>query len=240
MTSDRTQHVIDAIDGALADDEFPDAMRWSPEPEVVDAPAPFDGSLVWQPPQRYELGALQRHVLTPDLEIVDETSTWRATWAEPALLSPEEVADLQQRMRSRSLWLLPERVTVAPYQERSRAEDEWTIRRQRQWGQSPAPSAIQFAPFSPDPTQVAAISEQLGQAVAALTEWAERAAELVGMTLTEWQRNVLEVALADSRPMAPEAPQLEDPRARALRLRQERSTGPSRDLTRQRRPRQLP
>jgi hypothetical protein len=31
----------------------------------------------------------------------------------------------------------------------------------------------------------------------------------------------------------------EDPRARALRLRRERNTGPSRDLTRQRRPRRL-
>ena len=30
--TDRTQHVLDAIDGALVDDEFPDAMRRSPEP----------------------------------------------------------------------------------------------------------------------------------------------------------------------------------------------------------------
>lgn len=55
MGAERTQHVIDAIDGALADEEWPDAMRWSPDPEAVDdAPAPFDGALVWQPPQRYE------------------------------------------------------------------------------------------------------------------------------------------------------------------------------------------
>jgi hypothetical protein len=43
-----------AIDGALADAEFPDAMRWSPEPETIDAPEPYDGELVWQPPQRYD------------------------------------------------------------------------------------------------------------------------------------------------------------------------------------------
>lgn len=33
--AERTQHVIDAIDGALADEEWPDAMRWSPDPEAV-------------------------------------------------------------------------------------------------------------------------------------------------------------------------------------------------------------
>jgi hypothetical protein len=46
--------ILSAIDGALADAEFPDAMRWSPEPVTAVAPAPFDGELVWQPPQRYE------------------------------------------------------------------------------------------------------------------------------------------------------------------------------------------
>lgn len=47
--------VLSSIDGALADAEFPDAMRWSPEPETVDdAPEPFDGETVWQPPQQYE------------------------------------------------------------------------------------------------------------------------------------------------------------------------------------------
>lgn len=39
--------VLSAIDGALADDEWPDAMRWSPEPEQVDdAALPFDGQHV--------------------------------------------------------------------------------------------------------------------------------------------------------------------------------------------------
>lgn len=42
-----TEDVIRAIDGALADDEFPDAMRWSPDPSsVTDASTPFDGSHV--------------------------------------------------------------------------------------------------------------------------------------------------------------------------------------------------
>jgi hypothetical protein len=48
--------VLASIDGALADAEFPDAMRWSPEPEQVeDLPVlRFDGRIVPQPPQRYE------------------------------------------------------------------------------------------------------------------------------------------------------------------------------------------
>ncbi len=42
--SDRTQHVIDAIDGALDDwDVSGDAMRWRPEPE------PEPTRLTWQP-----------------------------------------------------------------------------------------------------------------------------------------------------------------------------------------------
>lgn len=84
--------VLASIDGALADAEFPDAMRWSPEPETVDdAPVPYDGDLVWQPPQRYEPGDWVReydrdHPIpwmttrrggirygqTPDLVIVDD------------------------------------------------------------------------------------------------------------------------------------------------------------------------
>jgi hypothetical protein len=53
--NDRTDAILASIDGALADEGLRDGMRWSPEPEkVIDAPEPFDGSLVWQPPQSYE------------------------------------------------------------------------------------------------------------------------------------------------------------------------------------------
>lgn len=52
--SDRTGHVLAAIDGALADAELPDAMRWSPDPAKAAAPHPYDGSHVPLPPQRYE------------------------------------------------------------------------------------------------------------------------------------------------------------------------------------------
>jgi hypothetical protein len=52
----RTDAVLASIDGALADEELPDAMRWSPQPEkVTDAGwATFDGDCVPLPPQRYE------------------------------------------------------------------------------------------------------------------------------------------------------------------------------------------
>jgi hypothetical protein len=54
---DDLQAMLDSIDGALADAEFPDAMRWSPDPAgVTDAgPVAYDGELVPQPPQSYEL-----------------------------------------------------------------------------------------------------------------------------------------------------------------------------------------
>lgn len=55
MPDPRTDAILASIDGALADDDLRDGMRWSPQPEqVTDAPEPFDGSLVWQPPQMYE------------------------------------------------------------------------------------------------------------------------------------------------------------------------------------------
>lgn len=55
MDADRTSAVLASIDGALADEDLRDGMRWSPQPEQVEgAPAPFDGVLVWQPPQSYE------------------------------------------------------------------------------------------------------------------------------------------------------------------------------------------
>jgi hypothetical protein len=54
--NDRTDAVLASIDGALADAELPDAMRWSPEPEKAQdtGPLEFDGEVVPQPPQRYE------------------------------------------------------------------------------------------------------------------------------------------------------------------------------------------
>lgn len=54
--SERTDAVLAAIDGALADVDLPDAMRWSPAPgQVYDAGwAVYDGECVPLPPQDYE------------------------------------------------------------------------------------------------------------------------------------------------------------------------------------------
>lgn len=54
---DRTQHVIDAIDGALDDWTVgPDAMRWSPQPTgipLIRASRPRqNGRGIWRPPAR--------------------------------------------------------------------------------------------------------------------------------------------------------------------------------------------
>lgn len=49
--------VLAAIDGALADPEIPDGMRWSPDPAAVPGDPwadRFDGDVVPQPAQRYE------------------------------------------------------------------------------------------------------------------------------------------------------------------------------------------
>lgn len=89
--------------------------------------------------------------------------------------------------------------------------------------------------------QLADLAETFGRNIAPFVEWAERAAAQMGMALAEWQRQVLALVAA----MRPDLtglsiatePDDEDLRDRALRLRRERNTGPSRDRTRQRRPR---
>lgn len=67
MSRDDLDAVLAGIDGALADADLPDAMRWAPDPAgVTDAgPAPYDGSIVPQPPQQYE-----------STELVEAARTW--------------------------------------------------------------------------------------------------------------------------------------------------------------------
>jgi hypothetical protein len=96
--------ILAAIDGALADDEFPDAMRWSPEPETVDdARAPFDGETVWVGPDERRDPVTGRPTpyrwgrgVPADLVIVDEpigTVTRVEETAEGIVVSGELNAD---------------------------------------------------------------------------------------------------------------------------------------------------
>lgn len=227
---DRTQHVIDAIDGALADDEFPDAMRWSPEPEAVKgAPAPFDGSLVWQPPQRYEQAGRPASPAERMLDLLGDDGI--PVGLEHRRQRPVDRFTLDRRRRRQgqepSFTLIDEsHVWVAPA---GTPPDvgEWT-------NVGYLVDEVAFEPRRPTVADWMECFERVGQLFAEMssafsavfTPWSE--------TIEHWRRQY------ECRPMAPERPEPEDPRERALRLRRNRNTGPSRDLTRQRPPRRLP
>lgn len=83
------------------------------------------------------------------------------------------------------------------------------------------------------PEQAQRLLEGLGQAMQPVIQAAQRMAEGMGRTVEEFTQLLAQMM----RPEAEPRPDPEDPRERALRLRQQRHTGPSRDLTRQRRPR---
>ncbi len=85
MTGD-LDAVLASIDGALADDELPDAMRWSPEPErVEDAGAPYaeDRGFPVIPTRRGGVrftvpeGWTPPRGLAPSVVIVDDPIVWR-------------------------------------------------------------------------------------------------------------------------------------------------------------------
>lgn len=91
MTGD-LDAVLASIDGALADDELPDAMRWSPEPGTVEQDPRllrFDGSIVPQPPQEYE----ELLVLRP------LTMSEANAWALRAERSPAEHEEALRQLR---------------------------------------------------------------------------------------------------------------------------------------------
>lgn len=82
------------------------------------------------------------------------------------------------------------------------------------------------------PWQAAVLAQTYGSAF-------REAAEAVSRAMNALPDDVdhLLAAIEGLRPLAPEPAEREDPRARALRLRRHRNTGPASDVTRQRRPR---
>jgi hypothetical protein len=199
--------VLSAIDGALADAEFPDAMRWSPEPETVDAPAPFDGELVWQPPQRYER-------IESDLaRRLDEgvrrsvVDTWTAVSASDPLgdLLRARSAVLRRAERrgpTADLLIFDEVFLVDPvHRAEVRARQQQEAQRiVRSIGEWMADAAEAFA----------AMGEAIGKALASLVPPAAPPPRSLRET---------------------------DPRAYALQLRRTRGTGPDRQVQQQHRPR---
>lgn len=226
--TDRTQHVLDAIDGALADDELPDAMRWSPAPETVDdAPAPFDGTLVWQPPQRCEPAEPTARVVghRPGCSIVHEYS-YRPPSCQCGALD-------RAASRRRS----PARLAYFEY---SASDDD------------PGDSAtwLRLAPAGTSPTaagegtdvlvdEAALMPWQVGVLAAVFGEQLQAVADvlsrLVAVSAEELEAVTRSFLPDVDRPPVDDQP-AEDPRARALRLRQHRPTWPRRPAGEQARP----
>jgi hypothetical protein len=240
--SDRTDHLLAAIDGALADAELPDGMRWSPEPETVKgAPAPFDGTLVWQPPQRYEQAPADpppferpacdappaRYPLTPPW-----VEAQRARRAVEPLFSdhqPSPALDLTWSLRAEAG--LAAAVAAPGQQIAIRAASEAEARRAYQRlrvelmsrDRPPSMREVLLLRMLDNPQETAAA---INRAFEQLIEALRPVVEQIGRNLADLGR-----ALADAIPGGPPpAPAAEDPRARALRLRRQRGTGPDRQI----------
>lgn len=240
--------VLSAIEGALADDEWPDAMRWSPEPErVTDASlVPFDGEVVPLPPQRYEAGdhttpggmyrgrltlrdpddpELRRHGL---VEVVFATT--EAQRAAGRRAADRAEADRQRahaaRVRGRvlaraqrpprgpadDLLLFDESYLVDPaHRDEVRAEHEANLARLREL-------------LTLTPEQL----DRLGDAMRQLGAAAQQAVEQIGRAFVDLAESLHPQLddLVDPRGLPDDGPP--DPKARALWLRQNRSTGPAR------------
>lgn len=219
-----TRHVIEAIDGALADSEFPDAMRWSPEPETVtDAPAPFDGNLVWQPPQRYEPHAAAAALRDRVRELLDANPPLSrpvghpaAIWAAPAGTEPPVIFGETHE------WTAIGHLTDDAVIGFDLPDDDVVIA-------SPnlTPRTLTFS-VGPVP----ALEAQAARFAAAAGLDHERAAAWLQDMIAS-----LTSAMTATARLA-EAPPPDDVRERALRMRQQRNTGPSRPpRNRARRPR---
>lgn len=188
--TDRAQHVLDAIDGALEDWSVSgDAMRWTPEPVGI-APA---HALV---------GGRQYGGLVYDETLYEETCRRRLPGFRGGRIPPPP-----QNGRGCFLpggagttWFISDETHV--WADRSEETTD-LVQRYR--------SAIQ----------------DMVEAIARLFDTVDVAA--IQVTLNE----LLGVDDDQDETVA------EEPRARALRLRRERDTGPSRDLVHQRRPRRL-
>lgn len=137
--SDRTDHVLAAIDGALADDELRDGMRWSPEPaEVTDAyPMPYDGTFVPIPPQHYEDEGLPVAAFGQAFERIAEAL--RPLFDAIATAGQQFVDALPGLLRPRA----PPRTPTSPEEIRARALE---IRRAGHGGPRPAGPERSHAP----------------------------------------------------------------------------------------------
>jgi hypothetical protein len=219
--------VLASIDGALADDEFPDAMRWSPEPETVDAPEPYDGDLVWQPEQRYEQAG-------PILTLPAGYRPARP-WTEQANADPlGDLIRATEALRRRGVDPVTRRPT--PYRWGGHENARCEVR--PVFGGLPVDHLIVDELFLVDPAHRAEVAarreEEARRIVRQLGEWFAGVAEAVSSTVEQIGKAFAAIV---PRPEPPRTLRETDPRAYALQLRQSRGTGPDRQVQRQHRPR---
>lgn len=201
--SDRTQHVIDAIDGALDDwSVSDDAMRWMPEPESEAAPPPFGGSL------ELRGGRLVEH--RPGCSIVHEylnrPPSCQCGALDRAALSLQSPTSWSRQNR------LDTAMGVAVRAAADHARAEQALRE---------------------------MFEDAGAAIEQMVERFRSLADGMGQTMPQLVETLRQLAAAEAAPQP--CSELEGARDRALRLRQERNTGPGRTPAgRQKRPRRLP
>lgn len=267
-----TDAVLAAIDGALADPELPDGMRWSPEPEQAADPAAlaFDGETVPQPPQAYERAALDRALHSEDpwarierVRVAPGRALIDGVLYPPADQGSEWVGVAQPRQQGRaSLSLHGSGLSMSiggqPWEElreRARSWDPDSVAaaastvsglaiRAASEAQAQAfyEAVRQRASSSPlSLSEVLALSlvtdpEGTAGALAGIWEEIARAFAPVAEAIAAAARD-LGRALQAARPLAPEPAEAEDPRARALRLAQQRGTGPDRQIQHRPRPR---
>lgn len=254
--------VLASIDGALADAEFPDAMRWSPEPATVDdAPEPYDGDLVWQPPQRYE-----------EVDLLGRSAPWGdplgcivadppRPWTDPASSPLDEIrraAELYRRpprglpvdhLIVDELYLVDPAHRAEVEEERRRTRDRLVDRIAvgldvpREWLSHPSASEVAVRNAAEVERAWQGLREVFAATVEQLRpvmEFLGRAAAAAGVEVTKFVEAFTEQALAEQndRPPPP-LPDLRrvDPQGYALQLRQSRGTGPDRQVQRQHRPR---
>ncbi|MDP5182160.1 hypothetical protein QOZ88_05885 [Blastococcus sp. BMG 814] len=214
--SDRTQHVIDAIDGALADEDLPDAMRWSPEPAAVeDAGRPYTEDPF---PTLTGIPFGLEHRRARPVVIGRPRQQGRGVWIAPAGTSSPILFDEAREWSGHLVDDVP-LITRAALAVRA-AEDH-----------ARAEQALRD------------LMTAAGEAVEQLIDRFRGMAEAMGQTLPQLVETLQKLATTETRHRPPPPqPDLRrtDPRGYALQLRQSRGTGPCRDLTRQRRPRRLP
>jgi hypothetical protein len=211
MTGHDLDAVLASIDGALADGELPDAMRWTPAPETVeDAGDPYTEDR-WSP-----LTTLRGEIRYPWPRPVDSVTGQPTPYQWGRGPVPERVGarcSIVPVFPTRPL-TMPEAVAYALRAEQHRDDYERSLEQLRDL----------FAPAA--------------EAIAGLVDTFGKIAADVGMRFSELVEALAKLSRDPRQPIPPPRRlRDEDPKAYALALRQARGTGPDRQVQHRPRPR---